>query len=409
MIASENVISPSVRRRLASDFECRYGNAYAPTLSTSWEAYERVKWYEGLEIIAEVEKICHNRLRELFKADYADYRPISGSAAILAVWLALTNVGDTIMTTDEYAGGHGAGWDESALMMGRKIEHWPFDSHDFTIDIDAAKKVIRKIRPRLLVFGGSQLLFPAPVKELRGEIDDTGLCVFDGSHVLGLIAGKHFQDPLREGADVLFGSTHKSFPGPQGGTILSNAKKKELSSSLDRTLDPALFDNYHQHRVAALAVATAEMIQFGEKYAQQTIGNAQSLAGALHDEGIPVLCAERGFTASHQVLLEVRRLGREGAEVARELAASNIITNKVHLPEDPEETRYGGVRLGTSELTRTGAGPEDMKDIARLYRKIILDRIEPRIVKPKVRELTRRFQKLAFSFDGGTLAYRPII
>ncbi len=408
MIASENVSSPSVRERLVSDFGGRYGNAYAPTLTTNWEMYEKVKWYEGLDYITEVEKICHQQLKSLFDANYADYRPISGSAAILASWLALTEVGDTIITTDEYDGGHGAGWDESARLMGRKIQHWPFDAENFTIDVDKAKKMIQQIRPRLLVFGGSQLLFPAPIADLQREAEDvSALCVYDGSHVLGLIAGRQLQDPLREGADVLFGSTHKSFPGPQGGVILSNARS-EILMKLDRALDPALFDNYHQHRVAALAVAAAEMIEYGEKYARQIVRNAKALARALHDQGLPAICQQRGWTQTHQVILDMRVLGGEGAEAAKQLAACNIITNKIHLPRDTEEGRYGGVRLGVSELTRTGAGEADMRDVAVLFRKVLVDNVESGLIRSRVRRLAGTFQKLAYSFDSGTLAYQDL-
>ena len=408
MIASENVSSPSVRERLVSDFECRYGNAYAPTLTTNWDMYEKVKWYEGLDYITEVEKICHRQLKRLFDANYADYRPISGSAAILANWLALTKVGDTIITTDEFDGGHGAGWDESARLMGRKIHHWPFDPENFTIEVDKARRMIQQIRPRLLVFGGSQLLFPAPLSELRkGAEEDSALCVYDGSHVLGLIAGKEFQDPLREGADVLFGSTHKSFPGPQGGVILSNARS-EILMKLDRALVPSLFDNYHEHRVAALAVAACEMIEYGEGYAKQIVRNAKALAQALHDQGLPVICKQRGWTRTHQVIIDIRVLGGEGAEAAKRLASCNIITNKIHLPGDTDEGRYGGVRLGVSELTRTGASEADMGDVALLFRKALVDHAEPRLIRSKVRQLAGTFQKLAYSFDNGTLAYQDL-
>jgi len=405
MIAAENVLSPSVRNRLHSDFECRYVNVYAPTLSTNWAAFEEVTWYEGLDYIEKVEKICHELIKKLFDAKYADYRPISGQAAILANWLALTDVRDTIMTTYAYDGGHGAGWDESAKLTGRKIEHWPFDEKEFMIDVDEAEERVKQIKPKLLVFGASQILFPAPIHDLKGVADEVGAyCVYDGSHVMGLIAGKRFQDPLREGAITLFGSTHKTFPGPQGGIILSNAEE-EITKKLDITLDPSLFDNYHPHRVAALAVAVAEMIEFGEEYADQIIKNAKALGQALSDEGFTIIGAHKGFTETHQILLDVRPLKREGRESAEALASANIITNKIHLPGDPDKTKYGGVRLGTSELTRTGMKEADMKYVAELFRKCLIDRIEHGEVKKEVIEFKKQFKKLHYSFDDGVSAY----
>jgi glycine hydroxymethyltransferase len=404
MIAAENVSSPSVRKRLSSDFGCRYVNAYAPTLATDWKAFEEVEWYEGLDYIQEVERLCHGLLKKLFNAKYADYRPISGSAAILANWLALTDVGDTIVTTHEYDGGHGPGWDESAVLMGRKIEHWPFDSREFVIDVEKAKKQIDQIKPKLLVFGASQILFPAPLKELKSAADEIGAyCVFDGSHVMGLLAGKRLQDPLREGALTLFGSTHKTFPGPQGGLIVSNAEEAILRK-LDRTLDPSLFDNYHQHRVAALTVAIAEMLEFGEKYADQVIRNAKALGQALAEEGFTVVGAHKGFTETHQILLDVRPLNREGKEATKALSSCNIITNKVHLPGDPEE-KFGGMRLGASEMSRTGMKEKDMKDVARVFRKCLIDRVDRKRVKKEVMELKRAFKKVYYSFDKGLSAY----
>ncbi len=405
LIVSENVASPSVRRRLSSDFECRYGNAYAPTLSTDWEAFAKVRWYEGLQYVENVEKICNTLLRQLFDAKYADYRPLSGSSAILANWLSLTEPGDTIVTTRDYDGGHGSGWDDCATILGRKVTHWPFDSNEFRIDVDKAERMIRRTKPKLLVFGASQILFPAPISELKSVADDvSAYCVYDGSHVMGLLAGKRLQDPLREGAIALFGSTHKTFPGPQGGLIVSNAQH-EILEKLDRTLSPTLFDNYHQHRVAALAVASAEMIAFGQAYADQIIRNAKALGQALNEEGFTVVGSHKGFTQTHQVLLDVRPLKRDGRELAKVLASCNIITNQIHLPGDPSEDRFGGVRLGTAEVTRTGMKENEMKTVASLFRLCLIDRRGTGHVKRQVIKFKARFNRLKYSFDEGLPAY----
>jgi glycine hydroxymethyltransferase len=351
-----------------------------------------------------MEKICHSLLVKLFAAKYADYRPISGSAAILGNWLALTNIGDTIMTTDVYGGGHGAGWDESARLTGRKIEHWPFDSQEFIIDADAAKKKIRQVKPKLLVFGASRILFPAPLKELKATADEVGAyCVYDGSHVMGLIAGKRFQDPLREGAITLFGSSHKTFPGPQGGIILSNAGQDTLRK-LDETLVPSLFDNYHQNRVAAMTIAAAEMIEYGEEYADQVIKNAKALGQALNEQGFTVVGSHKGFTETHQILLDVRPLGRDGVESTKALASCNIITNRGNLPGDPKG-KHGAVRLGVSELTRTGMKTTAMVDVAKLFRKCLIDHAGARRVREEVVQLKQEYKKLHYSFDQGLSAY----
>lgn len=289
--------------------------------------------------------------------------------------------------------------------MGRKFEHWPFDNKEFIIDVEAAKKKIKRIKPKLLVFGASRILFPAPLKELKDVADDVGAyCTYDGSHVLGLIAGKRFQDPLREGAITLFGSTHKTFPGPQGGVILSNADEDVLRK-LDTTSIPSLFDNYHQNRVAALTIATAEMIEHGEKYAEQIVRNAKALGQALNDEGFTVVGSHKGFTETHQVLLDVRPIGREGAESSKALAKCNIMTNRGRLPGDSNEKKYGAVRLGVSELTRTGMDESTMAYIATLFKKCLIDNVPATIMKTEVAQLMQKHNRLEFSFDQGLPAY----
>jgi glycine hydroxymethyltransferase len=405
MIAAENIASPSVRNRLPTDFGCRYVNTVGPALATNWATYEEGKVYEGLDHIVEVEKICQKLLQQLFRAKYADYRPLSGSAAILGNWAALTDVGDVIVTTDIESGGHGEGWDDAAILMGRKIEHWPFDSKEFTIDLEAAKKKIKRIKPKLLVFGASRILFPAPIRELKDVADNVGAyCTYDGSHVLGLIAGRRFQDPLREGVITLFGSIHKTFPGPQGGVVLSNADEDVLKR-LDIAMVPSLFDNYHQNRVAALAVAAAEMIEYGEKYADQIIRNAKALGQALNDEGFTVVASHKGFTETHQILLDVRPTGRGGIESAKALASCNIIANRGFLAGDRKERKSGAVRFGVSELTRIGMKESTMADVARLIRKCLLDNVSPATVKQEVIQLRQQYNRLEFSFDQGLPPY----
>jgi glycine hydroxymethyltransferase len=405
MIAAENITSRSVRDRLPTDFGCRYVNAVAPALATNWSAYERVKVYEGLDIIVEVEKICQRLLQDLFRAKYADYRPVSGSAAILGNWAALTDVGDVIMTTDIESGGHGEGWDDAARIMGRKIEHWPFDEKEFNIDVDAGRRKIKCIKPKLLVFGASRILFPAPIEELKDVADEVGAyCTYDGSHVLGLIAGKRFQDPLREGVVTLFGSSHKTFPGPQGGVVLSNADQDVLKK-LDTAMVPSLFDNYHQNRVAALAIAAGEMIQFGEDYADQIVRNAKALGGALNDEGFTVVGSNKGYTETHQILLDVRPIGREGVETAKALASCNIIANRGYLSGDLRKRKSGAVRFGVSELTRIGMKESTMAEVARLIRKCLLDNSPAPTVRQEVIELKREYNRVLFSFDEGLPAY----
>ena len=157
-----------------------------------------------------------------------------------------------------------------------------------------------------------------------------GKVFFDGAHQLGLIAGGQFQDPLREGADVLTGSAGKTFSGPQSGVMVWN--DPELTQPLLDAVFPALAATHQVNRVAALAAAAAELLAFGQEYMAAIVANAQALAHALHTRGVPVLGAHKGYTRTHQVIADVREFGG-GLEVAHRLAKANIITNKNLLPE----------------------------------------------------------------------------
>ena len=141
LVASENIASPSMRRMLSSESQNRYVNAYAPTLSSNWELFEKARWYEGLDHLEKIEKYCGELLKKLFHAKYADHRLLSGATAISGVFLTHSEIGDTIMTTDLIHGGHGRNWDGLAEIYGRRIEHYPFDVNEYLIDVD---KTIKK-------------------------------------------------------------------------------------------------------------------------------------------------------------------------------------------------------------------------------------------------------------------------
>jgi glycine hydroxymethyltransferase len=258
-------------------------------------------------------------------------------------------------------------------------------------------KKIELKKPSLLLFGGSLFLFPHPLSEAREVADEVGArIVYDASHVLGLIAGNKFQNPLREGTDVITSSTHKTFPGPQGAIILC---REDLKEKIDKAVFPGTVSNHHLHHVAGLAVTLAEMLQFGEAYASQIIVNAQVLAQSLYEEGFDVLCEHKGFTESHQIAINVLKDGG-GSEVARKLERVNIITNKNMLPSDKDPEEPAGIRLGVQELTRIGMKESEMREIASLMGRVILANADESKVKEEVIELRKGFQHVQYCFDG---------
>ncbi|MEM3442832.1 MAG: serine hydroxymethyltransferase, partial [Candidatus Bathyarchaeia archaeon] len=242
---------------------------------------------------------------------------------------------------------------------------------------------IKRVKPKIVIFGASIILFPQPVRALAEKAKENGAVVgYDGSHVMGLIAGEQFQDPLREGVCALFGSTHKTFFGPQGGIILAD---KEHGERLKERVYPAFVDNAHWNRIAALTLALAEMKKFGRDYARQVIRNAQALASALYDYGLPVACQRLGFTRSHQFLLDYGDY-EKGRARAEKLQRANIIVDCI-------------IRVGTCEVTRRGMKEAEMLHIAELIKRVVVDEEKPETVKKDVAKICGEFQNIRYCFE----------
>lgn len=414
LIASENVTSPAVREVLISDFSHRYAEG--------WPG-ERV--YAGCKYIDEVELICQNLMKKLFRVEFADVRPTSGVSANLVIYTAFTKPGDTMMSLSITSGGHitmgpytssktGAFIGGTAgAVHGLRVEYLPFDEREMNIDVDRAIKEIKRIKPKLLLFGGSVLLFPHPVRELSEVAKEAGSRVaYDAAHVAGLIASGHFQDPMREGADAMSMSTHKTLPGPQHGAVVA---RKKYGEEIKKATFPSVTSNHHLHNVAGLAVALVELSKFGEKYTGQIIKNAKALGQALHERGFGVVAEHKGFTESHTLLVDITGLKDTvglGGDVERLLEKAGIILNRNLLPWDIRESRHfenpGGVRLGTSEVTHLGMKGGEMTRIAELMKRVLIDREKPEKVAEDVAELRRDYQKVHYCFDSHREAYEYI-
>jgi len=224
--------------------------------------------------------------------------------------------------------------------------------------------------------------------------------MYDGAHVLGLIAGGQFQDPLREGADVMTGSSHKTFPGPQGGFLLSSSEDEAFQKRLNNAMFPGVCSSYHLHHVAGKVMALAEFKEFGADYAKDIVTNAQAFAAALAGEGFDVLAESRGYTASHQVLTRHGSLDSgAGAKAAALLEEAGIITNMNMLPGDTKAMSPSGLRLGVQELTRVGFTADEMNDVASLYARVLLHEEDPNTVKKDVHELKSNHQVIRYCFN----------
>lgn len=395
LIASENVMSPAAREVINSDLSNRYA-----------EGLPGKRYYQGNIYVDQIETICENLAREVFACRFADVRSTSGTVSNMAVLMALTKTRDKMTTVALSDGGHISHAKIGATgMRGIRTFNYPFDEKNMNIDIEGAKRLIREVKPKVALFGQSVFLFPTPLDEMKDVFSEVGCSTwYDAAHVLGLIAGRKFQDPLREGIDVISGSTHKTLPGPQHGMILSDLTKEGLETSLRRGVFPGVTSNHHLHSVAALAVTLAETREFGEAYADQVIRNAKALGQGLFERGMEVLCEHLGFTESHTVVVDVEQF-QGGAKVAKNLEAANIILNKNLLPWDSDPVRPCGIRIGSQELTRLGMKEKEMAEVAELVARVVVKGQAPEKVKPDVIDLKRQFTKVHYCFFEGEEAY----
>ena len=408
LIASENIPSPAVREAVMSDF----GNRYAE----GWPG-ERV--YAGCTYIDEVEIQCMELAQKLFKAEFADVRSVSGVVANLAIYSAYSNPGDVMIASSIPAGGHiSHGKKEhsgtAGLVHGLDIEFFAFDPVEMTLDVDKTKAKVEDLKsqgklPKIAMFGGSVFLFPHPVKELAEFLKGHGMHInYDAAHVAGLIAGGKFQDPLREGTDTMTMSTHKTLFGPQGGLVLGFEKHAE---PIKKAMFPGLTSSHHIHHMGAKAVAFAEALEFGKDYAEQTIKNAKVLASELNNLGFKVLGEKRGYTESHQTVVNVLDYG-DGGTIEADLEKANIIVNRQLIPGDLKANRHymhpGGIRLGTSEITRLGMKESEMKEIAFLMKQVIVDKKDAGEIAAHVKEFKTDFKKTQYCFDNKLGAYEYV-
>lgn len=387
LIAAENVMSPLAELVYLNDMMGRYA-----------EGTVGRRYYRGTKYVDLLEGALSKEFAEILGAKYVDVRPISGTIANLAAFHGLAPEGGVIASLPTRAGGHishNPVGGPKALKF--KVVELPWDLEAFNVDVDKARRIIEENRPNIVVLGASLYLFPHPVKEIAEVAHSVGsYLLHDSAHVFGLIVGGKFPNPLKEGADVTTSSTHKTFPGPQGGLIASSLEG-EMNESISKGVFPVFTSNYHMHRYASTYVTLIEMKHFGAQYAEQIVRNAKALAEALHANGFEVVAEHLGFTRTHQVALDVSKLGG-GERVSELLERANIIVNKNMLPWDKSAVKPSGIRLGVQEATRWGMREDDMVEIAGFFKELLLDGREPEDVRKKVVEFRSRFLEIHYGY-----------
>lgn len=405
MIASEGIKSPAVSQMLdmSHDLATRYAEG-----ENDREGHVKKRFYQGQKYMSQIEDYATDAVKSLFGATWADVRLISGTHANTATFkgLSLASKNNKMVVTPLSCGAH-ISHDYTGLagsILGIDNINHVYDINEFNIDPEKSAYVIRAAKPGIVTFGGSLFLFPHPIKELREVCDEVGAYVaYDAAHVLGLIAGGQFQDPLREGADFITASTHKTFPGPQGGVIMGNpdtpAKEKAVRK-IQYSVFPLTASSTHLGRLPALGMACLEMKVFGQQLAAQIVKNAQTAGQYLYENGVKVVAEHKGFTRSHQIALDVRGFGG-GNKIAQDLEDANIILNKNLLPYDDQSDKENpaGLRVGFQDVTRHGMGEGDIKHLCDLMLDIIKGKRTPEQVKVDVLALKKEFSQVKYGFQ----------
>jgi glycine hydroxymethyltransferase len=405
MIASEGLKSSAVKQMqaFASDLEGRYAEGENDLLG-----HVKKRYYQGQKYMSPIEDYATDLMKGLFKCDWADVRLVSGTHANLATFkgLSLATKNRRMVVTPLSCGAH-ISHDYTGLagaVLGIEDINHVYNIDEMNIDPDRSADVIRAAKPGIVTFGGSLFLFPHPIKELKEVCDEVGAYVaYDASHVLGLIAGGVFQDPLREGADFITSSTHKTFPGPQGGVVMgsqSNPRLEKAVKKIQYAIFPLSASSTHLGRLPALGVAALEMKLFGSDLAKQIVKNAQTAGQYLYENGVKVLCEHKGFTRSHQIAVDTRGFGG-GNKIAQDLEDANIVLNKNLLPYDDQSSKGdpSGLRVGFQDVTRRGFREGDIKHLCDLMLDIIKGQRKPAEVQKDVIALRQQFNQIKFGFQ----------
>ncbi len=376
LLASENKLSSMVRNTLSGDLAGRYSSEFY-----GGSKYNRL-------IIRETEELA----KELFECDFASVIPVSGHLCDLAALNSLTSEKDKVAIV----GTENGGYPFNVKAFQREKIELPFNAREWNLDYSKLDEFYNKNEIKLTILGSSVIPYKYNISSLISSVDNSHPIIFDASHVLGLIAGGKFQNPFNEGINTIIGSTHKSFPGPQGGLILSNDRdefyKIVKQFSIQEKKDPfsggtILVDNVHSNRIAALGIAMLEMLEFGEQYASQIVKNSKSLGKQLTLHDLVVFRnSDNNYSDSHQIILPKNM---------------NKIKNIKDKLEKYQLFVDDFVRIGTSEITRMGYKGDDIKYLGELINRVLIEEsseINSKLLD-EILELSRQHQKCHYVFQ----------
>ncbi len=382
---------------------------------------QEVYFYQGIGFIRDVEKEVQQELSRFFGCSEIELRPVSGQMANEVVFKAMVRYLNRdrpegqpmrkmklVMNNALNKGGHLSSQPMGALFnfveedpeTGKeKVVNFPvLEENPYKPDTEKLAELMDQHRPELVVFGKSMFIYQEPIQfvaNLVKDWNDRPVIMYDMAHVLGLYGA--FQEPLAEGVDVITGSTHKTFFGPQRGLVAGNFPKgsrfRKLWLDIKSRAFPGSTSNHHLGTLLALLMATYEMNQFKKDYQEQVQKNAKAYARALKEKGIPVEGDEKdGFTQTHQVLIRIKEFGN-GMDIAQKLEENNILTNYQALPDDETFLEPSGIRMGVQEMTRFGMVEKDFDALSEFVAGVIL---EDRDVRDEVKAFRQNFLEMKY-------------
>lgn len=382
-----NILNPRAEKLLASGMGSR------ASLGRPGDKYET-----GLGAIEQIEIITQELACEVFGSTYAEFRVPSGAIANLYAFMANTEPGDTIIAPPPSIGGHVTHHKGGSAGLYRlNTISAPVDESGYTIDIDALRKLAHEVRPTMITVGGSLNLFHHPIAEVRGIADEVGAKVlFDAAHLCGMIAGKVWPQPLDEGAHLMTFSTYKSLGGPAGGLVVTN--DDVIAEKLDAIAYPGLTANFDAAKTAALGVTLQDWKAVGPAYAQMMVSTSQALAQNLHNRGIGIYAADKGFTHSHQFAILAAPYGG-GQTAAKRMGDAGLLACGIGLPIAPVDGDLNGLRIGTPEVVRLGMKVEHMDQLADFIARSLAPSADSSEVKREVTEWRKQFTGVHYTVD----------
>ena len=383
LIASENFASKAVMEASGSILTNKYS-----------EGFPGRRYYEGCEIVDQIEQLAIDRACELFEAEHANVQPHSGSSANMAVYLSLLEAGDTVLGMSLDQGGHLT--HGSPVNFSGKLYNfvgYGLDENTELIDMETVYSMALEHKPKLIIAGYSSYSQSLNFKRFREIADEVGAhFMVDAAHFIGLVAGKVVDNPVQY-ADVVTATTHKALRGPRGGIILS---KEEFAKDIDKNTFPGAQGGALNNQIAAKAVCFKEALtKEYQDYSHQILNNAKALASSFQEQGLRVVS---GGTENHLVLVDTRSVDEEltGKEAGILLNEKGITLNRNSIPFDPRSPFVtSGIRMGTPAVTTCGMKDDELTKVGYLISEILKNRLD----ENRLSELEEQVRALAKSFQ----------